>query len=191
MITLISTRYLVVREYKAKLTAAFFGRHRAEPRGLGPMSLAGASSLLSQHVGGIYYINLDRRPKRRHALEEQFGRSRLLSALGRPRRVVGIDGRTLPLRELVENGTLTGRALERDADGTNGQTTLGDERLTRGAAGLALTYLQLWRRIAHERLPVLVFEDDAQLHPQFDARLAELRFSPATPDTDRSKLALS
>ena len=24
------------------------------------------------------------------------------------------------------------------------------------------------------RLPVLVFEDDAQLHPQFDARLAEL-----------------
>ena len=70
------------------------------------MSLAGASSLLSQHVGGIYYINLDRRPKRRHALEEQFGRSRLLSALGRPRRVVGIDGRTLPLRELVENGDI-------------------------------------------------------------------------------------
>ena len=146
------------------------------------VAAAGGSSLLSQHVGGVYYINLDRRRNRRDAIEEQFGRSPLLRALGRPRRVVGIDGRTLPLQELVENGTLTSRALERDMDGTNGQTTLGDERLTRGAAGLALTYLQLWQHIANERLPVLVFEDDAQLHPQFDARLAELLARYANTD---------
>ena len=105
-------------------------------------------------IDAMYCINLASRPDRRRAVEEQF-------------RAAGIDGR-VDFFEAID-----------------GKTVADTGAITTGLAGCALSHLAVMAK-AKERgqKHVLVFEDDAELAPQFLERLLALMVRcPASYDS--------
>ena len=56
-------------------------------------------------------------------------------------------------------------------DGVDGSTLPPHPALSPGQLGCAQSHMRLWRMLASSPAPVLIFEDDAALHPEWRARV--------------------
>jgi GR25 family glycosyltransferase involved in LPS biosynthesis len=97
-------------------------------------------------IGPLYVISLERTPERWAAFET--------ANAGGPAytRFNAVDGRKVARAELIASGVMT-----------------PDLGYTPGAIGCALSHIAFWRACAAADGPVTVCEDDAILHPDFDA----------------------
>ncbi|HUP62200.1 MAG TPA: glycosyltransferase family 25 protein [Thermoanaerobaculia bacterium] len=113
----------------------------------------------------IAYINLSSRPGRRDAFLRN-NRSELDASAFPWRRVAGIDGRGL------SNSTTTEELTARGIIARDGLPE-GYEPHTSGHLGAALSHRSLWEEAARSADDdvLVILEDDAELCPQFGARL--------------------
>ena len=112
---------------------------------------------------GVYYINLDKRPRKRARIEEQL---RTLEGLIRdPIRVGGVDGSrlaTIDPQVVSEQGAADLKTPVKKYGLT----------LTRGAVGCAMSHKVIWEEVAAGRKELaLVLEDDAVILPSFRDRI--------------------
>jgi len=77
-----------------------------------------------------------------------------------------VDGRSLNLKELVNNGLIT-------------EELSSSPLLTKGTVGCAESHRSLWRKSVNENINLLIFEDDCYTHPKLEdfitARLQMLK----------------
>jgi len=97
-------------------------------------------------IGPLYVISLERTPDRWRAFEAA-------NPVGPARsRFDAVDGLKVDVKALISSGIIT-----------------RDLNYTLGAIGCALSHISFWRVCAAADGPVTVCEDDAILHPDFDA----------------------
>lgn len=107
----------------------------------------------------IYFINLDKRPKKRGRLEADLGPLKKLT--GDIIRVRAIDGATL--------SSIDSRIVGAEgADDLNRAAKTFGLSLTKGAIGCALSHKKVWEEVAEtKKARVLILEDDAVILPTF------------------------
>jgi len=104
----------------------------------------------SKRLPRAVVINLPRHVKRLNAVRDEFQGAGL-----RFERMPAVDGRMLAPDEMKANVTALGRHL-----------------LTPGMIGCFLSHRRCWAECAASGEPLMVFEDDAVLMPEFRSRLA-------------------
>ena len=138
-------------------------------------------------LGGIAYINLRHRQARRAAFIAQAAAARGMFAHVLEH-IVAVDGRHLPLNELVRSGRLTKAAYE---SALTPRIVLG-HHMTVGALGTVLSQARAWRLSLRHGAPILVFEDDVMLLGRagmFEVRLAAALKAVPADDFDLFLLA--
>lgn len=134
----------------------------------------------SRRVGNLfdacYVLNLDRRTDRWAHTQAQIKKARLTSFL-KPgvhvMRVSGVDGSSLDLAALHQQGVLTDMGYQRLQLPT--EDKLFGMDLTPGAVGCAMGHRRLWQRIVEQgHQAALVLEDDVEFHPRLRRLLPDL-----------------
>lgn len=121
-----------------------------------------------------FCITLERRPDRWKRFQDQYG----IDALPKMKRFLGVDGKTIDIRNDQRVSTLTKRNILM-------KTRRAHEHIdTAGGIGCALSHIALWKWLSesNEEL-LLVMEDDAAVPPDFVQRAnAIIQQSPTLQD---------
>jgi GR25 family glycosyltransferase involved in LPS biosynthesis len=130
---------------------------------------------------GCFVLNLDRRTDRWAHVSRQVARARLakLTAGGAVERVSGVDGRSLNVKALADEGLITPMGYERYC--LPQDKKLFGMDLTPGAIGCALGHRKIWQLVKERRLQrALILEDDVEFSPKFGATIeARLALVPS------------
>ena len=114
----------------------------------------------------IYYINLDRRPKKQEYLESQI--EPLKKFTRNITRFSGIDGARL---SGIDPQIVTFEGIE----DLNHPTKTFGLTLTKGAIGCAMSHKMIWEEVAKTKADlVLVLEDDAVILPNFTSKISAI-----------------
>lgn len=124
------------------------------------------------------FINLDRRPDRRRAMEALAAPHRWLHTA--MERLPAVDGRALSWRQLLDEGLFSQEAFdasqqaEREKRATIGPTpSLCSPHLTLGGCGCALSHRRAWQSLVNSssRWALLLEDDLSQICDRFDEEL--------------------
>lgn len=115
-----------------------------------------------------FVLNLDRRPDRWAHVSRQTAKAKLtkLTTTGIVERVSGIDGLSLNIKSLADQGLMTPLGYERFC--LPQEQKLFGMDLTVGAIGCALGHRKIWQLVVERRLErALILEDDVEFSPKF------------------------
>ena len=136
-----------------------------QPRGAPPVPKAPLGEY------DVFVINLDGASQRLQHFRAQFFASDL-SKTKSFIRVAAVDGRALAIEDIV-----SARALQEISQAEATGFRLRHYQLSRGAVGCYSSHVHVWRTaLETDKRVSLVFEDDAQIHPDLGAYLATSTF---------------
>jgi inositol phosphorylceramide mannosyltransferase catalytic subunit len=135
-------------------------------RALPDVPPSNVSSLPENVFGAVFFVNLGRRPDRKHIITRELTRSPTIRLIGL-HRVPAYDGNAAPLHRLVMAGQMSAVAY----DYSRSRRLIKGEYMTPGGLGCLMSHVRVWERVAALNRPAIVFEDDIKLLPEFDSLL--------------------